>query len=178
MARKDNFDFDTEYKPKGSFRLSLDFLNNIRFLDRFTYSQKKLMFISLIIIVVAIVSTMIVWIVAANGGFNSAINGDIDIGGGTSQGGTEDGGDEGNNGGGGNSSIYGDIRDFYIDTEPNKTAYPVGSEPVYTGLRVRFSTDSFENGLVGSPCSPRDSQESSPTPQFKSINSSASESDK
>ena len=32
---------------------------------------------------------------------------------------------------------------------------------------------SFKNGLVGSPCSPRDSQESSPTPQFKSINSSA-----
>ena len=29
-----------------------------------------------------------------------------------------------------------------------------------------------KNGLVGSPCSPRDSQESSPTPQFKSINSS------
>ena len=28
-------------------------------------------------------------------------------------------------------------------------------------------------GLAGSPCSPRDSQESSPTPQFKSINSSA-----
>ena len=28
------------------------------------------------------------------------------------------------------------------------------------------------DGLVGSPCSPRDSQESSPTPQFKSINSS------
>ena len=27
-------------------------------------------------------------------------------------------------------------------------------------------------GLTGSPCSPRDSQESSPTPQFKSINSS------
>ena len=27
--------------------------------------------------------------------------------------------------------------------------------------------------LVGSPCSPRDSQESYPTPQFKSINSSA-----
>ena len=26
--------------------------------------------------------------------------------------------------------------------------------------------------MVGSPCSPRDSQESSPTPQFKSLNSS------
>ena len=32
---------------------------------------------------------------------------------------------------------------------------------------------SFRMDLVGSPCSPRDSQESSPTPQFKSINSSA-----
>ena len=32
--------------------------------------------------------------------------------------------------------------------------------------------DLLQNGLVGSPCSPRNSQESSPTPQFKSINSS------
>ena len=32
---------------------------------------------------------------------------------------------------------------------------------------------SFRMELVGSPCSPRDSQESFPTPQFKSINSSA-----
>ena len=32
--------------------------------------------------------------------------------------------------------------------------------------------DLLQNGLVGSPCSLRDSQESSPTPQFKSINSS------
>ena len=31
----------------------------------------------------------------------------------------------------------------------------------------------MEISLVGSPCSPRDSQESSPTPQFKSVNSSA-----
>ena len=34
-------------------------------------------------------------------------------------------------------------------------------------------TDLLQNGLVGSPCSPTDSQESSPTPQFKSINSLA-----
>ena len=32
---------------------------------------------------------------------------------------------------------------------------------------------SFRDGLVRSPCSPRDFQESSPTPQFKSLNSSA-----
>ena len=35
-----------------------------------------------------------------------------------------------------------------------------------------FRTDLLQDGLVGSSCSPRDSQESSPTPQFKSINSS------
>ena len=33
-------------------------------------------------------------------------------------------------------------------------------------------TDLLQDGLVGSPCSPRKSQESSWTPQFKSINSS------
>ena len=32
-------------------------------------------------------------------------------------------------------------------------------------------TDLLKDGLVGFPCSPRDSQESSPTPQFRSINS-------
>ena len=32
--------------------------------------------------------------------------------------------------------------------------------------------DWSQDGLVGSPCSPKDSQESSPTPRFKSINSS------
>ena len=34
-------------------------------------------------------------------------------------------------------------------------------------------TDFLQDGLVGSPCSPRDSQESSPTPLLKSISSSA-----
>ena len=34
-----------------------------------------------------------------------------------------------------------------------------------------FRTDFLWDRLVGSPCSPRDSQESSPIPQFKSINS-------
>ena len=33
--------------------------------------------------------------------------------------------------------------------------------------------DLLQNELVGSPCSPGDSQESSPTPEFKSINSLA-----
>ena len=36
-----------------------------------------------------------------------------------------------------------------------------------------FGTDFLQDWLVGSPCSPRDSQEYSPAPQFESINSSA-----
>ena len=46
-----------------------------------------------------------------------------------------------------------------------------------SALRIRWPKNwsfsfniSPSNGLVGSLCSPRDSQESSPTPQFKSIN--------
>ena len=37
----------------------------------------------------------------------------------------------------------------------------------------RNSRTDLQNGLVGSPCSSRDSQEPSQTPQFKGINSSA-----
>ena len=36
-----------------------------------------------------------------------------------------------------------------------------------------FRTDLLQDGLVWSPCSPRDSQKSSPMPLFKNINSSA-----
>ena len=36
-----------------------------------------------------------------------------------------------------------------------------------------FRTDFFKDGLVGSPCCPKESQEFSPIPQFKSINSLA-----
>ena len=43
----------------------------------------------------------------------------------------------------------------------------------HQSFQLIFRTDLIQDGLVGSPCSPRDSQESSPTPQFKSINSLA-----
>ena len=42
----------------------------------------------------------------------------------------------------------------------------------YQSFQWVFRIYLFQDGLVGSPCHPRDSQESSPTPQFKSINSS------
>ena len=44
----------------------------------------------------------------------------------------------------------------------------------HQSLQCTHRTAVLQNGLVGFPCSPRDSQESSPTPQFKSINSSSS----
>ena len=42
----------------------------------------------------------------------------------------------------------------------------------YQSFQWIFRTDFLEDGLVGSPCCPGDSPESSPTPQFKSINAS------
>ena len=45
-------------------------------------------------------------------------------------------------------------------------SFSISPSNEYSGL-IRF-----RDGLVGSPCSPKDPQETSPTPQFKSINSS------
>ena len=42
----------------------------------------------------------------------------------------------------------------------------------HQSFQRRIRTDFLQDGLVGSPCSPRDSQESSPTPQLKSTNCS------
>ena len=41
----------------------------------------------------------------------------------------------------------------------------------HQSFRWLFRTDFFYDWLVGSPCSPKDSQESSPAPQFESISS-------
>ena len=45
-------------------------------------------------------------------------------------------------------------------------------KPQHQSFQGNPRADLLQNGLVGSPCSPRDSQESSSTPQFKSIDSS------
>ena len=46
-------------------------------------------------------------------------------------------------------------------------------QPQHQSFQRTLRTGLLQNGLVGSLCSARDSQESSPTPQFKSINSMA-----
>ena len=68
-------------------------------------------------------------------------------------------------------SIFPSIRVF-----SNESAFRI-RWPKYWSLSFSFSlqrifrADFLSDRLVGSPCSPRDSQEPSPTPQFKSINS-------
>ena len=68
-------------------------------------------------------------------------------------------------------------------TPPSIRVFPMSQLFAWGGQVLEFQlqhhsfqrnsrADLLQNGLVGSPCSPRDSQESSPTPQFKSINSS------
>ena len=54
----------------------------------------------------------------------------------------------------------------------HEVAKVLGFQLQHHSLQWTPRTDLLQNGLVGSPCSPRDSQESSPTPQVKSINSS------
>ena len=73
---------------------------------------------------------------------------------------------------------------FFSSLQSFPTSGPFQMSQLFTsgGQRIGISASTsvlpmniqdyfLQNGLVGSPCSPRDSQESSPTPQFKSISS-------
>ena len=68
-------------------------------------------------------------------------------------------------------SIFPSIRIFSNESLPHIRWPNVGVWALTLVLPVIFRTDFLYEGLVGYPCSPRDSQESSPTPQSKSINS-------
>ena len=58
-------------------------------------------------------------------------------------------------------------------SSPHQVAKVLEFQLQHQSFQWTFRTDLPYDGLVGSPCSPRDSQEFSPTPQFKSISSSA-----
>ena len=71
---------------------------------------------------------------------------------------------------------------FYLQSSPASGCFlrVSSSHPVAKELQLQLQHWSFQwilrndinqNWLVWSPCSPRDSQQSSPTPQLKSINS-------
>ena len=59
---------------------------------------------------------------------------------------------------------------FQWVTSSQEVAKVLEFQPQHQSLQWTPRTDLLQNGLVGSPRSPRDAQESSPTPQFKSIN--------
>ena len=70
-------------------------------------------------------------------------------------------------------SIFPSMRVFSNESTPHEVAKVLELQLQHQSFQRIFRTDFLQNGLVGSPCSPRDSQESSPTPQFGSINCSA-----
>ena len=61
---------------------------------------------------------------------------------------------------------------FHWVNSLHKVAKVLEFQLQHHSLQRNPRADLLQNWLVGSPCSLRDSQESSPTPQFKSINSS------
>ena len=64
------------------------------------------------------------------------------------------------------------IRVFSNESTLHEVAKVLAFQLQHHSLQRNPRADLLQNGLVGAPCSPRDSQESFPTPQFKSINSS------
>ena len=62
---------------------------------------------------------------------------------------------------------------FQWVNSPREVAKVLEFQLQHQSLQWTPRTDLLQDGLVGSPCCPRDSQESSPTPQFKSSNFSA-----
>ena len=68
-------------------------------------------------------------------------------------------------------SVLPSIRVFPISQFFESGGQSIGASASTSVLPMNTRTDFLQDGLVGSPCSPRDSQESSPTPQFKSIHS-------
>ena len=70
-------------------------------------------------------------------------------------------------------SILTSIRVFPNESASHQVAKVLEFQPQHHSFQRNHRADLLQNGLVGSPCSLRDSQESSPTPQFKSINSSS-----
>ena len=62
---------------------------------------------------------------------------------------------------------------FQWVSSSHQVAKVLESQLQHQSFQWIFRIDFLYDGLVGSPCCPRDSQESSPAPQFKSITSSA-----
>ena len=70
-------------------------------------------------------------------------------------------------------SIFPSIKVFSNESTLQQVTKGLELQLQHQSLQLIFRTDFLYDWLVWSPCNPRDSQESSPIPQFKGINSLA-----
>ncbi len=135
MAKKDNFDFETESKSK--FNLNFDFIKNL------SKQQKGIILIAAVAIILVIAIIIICTIIGANEGFDN------------------NGGNSGFNPENGEEDIPSDdipdeISDFYISAPPAKTTYYVGDIADFSGLSLYYKSQetssvfiNYEPGLEG-----------------------------
>lgn len=118
MAKKDNFDFETESKPKSG--ISFDFLKNL------TQKQKGIILAAVvgIVLVIAIVVTIVLVGANNNNGGNGGNEGNVN----------NPGNSENNNEN--NNEMPEEITNFYISSLPSKTEYIVDDPANYSGLAV------------------------------------------
>ena len=70
-------------------------------------------------------------------------------------------------------SVFPSIRIFFSESSSNRVAKVLELQHHWQPFQWTFRVDFLQDWLVWSPCSPRESQDSSPAPQFKSITSLA-----
>ena len=70
-------------------------------------------------------------------------------------------------------SVFPSFRVFSKVSSSHQVAKVLELQLQHQSFQRIFRVDFLQDWLIWSPCSPRDSQESSPTPQFKNINSLA-----
>ncbi len=110
MAKKDNFDFETESK----FNL------NLKFLDNLTKQQKGIILIAAVAIVLVIAIIVTIVVVGSNKENSNEPNG-----------GEVTGGDDETN-----DVVQGEITSFYISSLPFDTSYYLNEEANYEGLSI------------------------------------------
>lgn len=127
MAKKDNFDFETESK------LTI----NLKFLDNLTKQQKGIILIVAVAIVLVIAIVVTCVIIGSSNGNNGGTNNNS----GMNNGGSNNGGSQGENEGedGSHGGEMPDvILDFQISSNPHKTVYYVGEELDCDGMHLYF----------------------------------------
>jgi len=129
MAKKDNFEFDTETKTKSVFDFS--------FFKNLTKKQKETILI-VAIAVVAVVLIVVIGLLVISGTAGDGIfgNGSILDGGG--------------------STASNEITNIYVSTPPHKTTYSIGSEIDYSGLSIVVNKASFRSETVYYDDNPKD----------------------